>query len=162
MPTHAHPADAMAKALTGPSVSTPVTRLDALRRLEVLLRTPAVAAALRSEANSLAEADWLLVALEALILDANPALAAWEKAKAASPQPVAIIIQGGVVQDVCSATPLPQLRFETVDYDVDGADESECEAVRFIDGTRVGAWRSREPVTSPSDIDWAAFDADPT
>lgn len=156
-----HPAHALAKALTGPTLSAPYTRLDGLRRLAVLCRTPAVRAALLGEANALAEVEWIVVALEALVLDAEVALADWERRAAAAPTPVAIIVQGGVVQEVCSAVPLPQLRFEVLDYDVDSSDLREADSVPFTDGTEVGAWRYDAELAAPADIDWVRFDADP-
>ena len=101
-----HPAHALAKALTGPTLSAPYTRLDGLRRLAPRWRPPAVRAARRSAANPQADGEWMGVAREALVLDAEVALADWERRAAAAPTPVAIIVQGGVVQEVCSAVPL--------------------------------------------------------
>ena len=93
--------------------------------------------------------------------DAEVALADWERRAIAPPTPVAIIVQGGVVQEVCSSGPLPQLRFEVVDYDVDGSDAAEADPVRFVDGSTSMAWRFGVELETPSGIDWTAFDADP-
>ena len=156
-----HPAFALARALTGSSLTPPGTRLEALRRLASLCRRPAIKAALQSEATSVAEVRRLTAALRGLVRDAERALAKWEQASAAPPTAVAIILQDGVVQQICSAKPLPDLRFETVDYDVDSSDAGEADLVTFVDGTASKAWRHLESVEFPSDIDWTRFDADP-
>lgn len=73
---------------------------------------------------------------------------------------VVIVLEGGLVQAVCCAEPLPGLRFEVVDYDTEGADPDEISPIPFIDGTTAGACRRGEALNSPSDIDWSRFDRD--
>ncbi len=155
------PAQALAKSLAGPVEQPGFRRLDALRRLVALCRSPPVESALRQEAGTFAEADWLVVAAETLIVDAAPALAAWEKACSAGPTVVAVVVEGGLVQAVCVSRPLPCVRFEVVDYDVEGAQAEDLSAIAFVDGTTTPAFRRVEALTTPSDIDWSRFDAGP-
>ena len=161
MSVNPDPAAALAKAITGEPGAEPSTRLDRLRCLAAMFRTSTVQAALPGDATSMAEAERLVVALEAFVLEAQAVLTAWEARAAGPPTAVAIIVQGGVVQEVCSAEALPHLRFEVVDYDVDSGDASEADLVRFEDGSTSPAWRCREVLSTSSDLDWTAFDADP-
>ena len=155
------PAQAMAKSHADPVEQPGFSRLNALRRLVALCRSPPVESALRQEAGSFAEADWLVVAAEALIVDAAPALAAWESTHSAGPTVVAVVVEGGLVQAVCGSRPLPRVRFEVIDYDVEGAAPEDLSTIAFVDGTTMPALRRVEALTTPSDIDWSRFDASP-
>ena len=150
----------LAEALSGPGGDHEHSRLTALRSLLDLLQTPAALTAFRKAAPSRREADVLLVAARALVDQAEVALQAWRRAQPANPIPVAVVLEGGLVQAICCAERLPALRFEVVDYDVEGAAPDETLPVHFVDGPTSTACRRTVSLSAPSDIDWARFDDD--
>jgi len=72
---------------------------------------------------------------------------------------VVIVLEGGLVQSICCAEPLPDVRFEILDYDIDGADLDEIQPIPYVDGKTSEGYRREEALTCPSDIDWARFTA---
>ncbi len=73
---------------------------------------------------------------------------------------VAIVLEGGLVQSICCAKPLPGVRFEIIDYDTEGADPDELHPIPFVDGTTTDGCRRGEALSCPSDIDWSRFNDD--
>ena len=110
------------------------SRIASLNTLLALLQEPTVLTTLRKAAGSRREADVLLVAARALVDEGETALRAWRRSKTAAPIPVAVVLEGGLVQAICSAQALPHIRFEVVDYDVEGAAPDETQRVPFVDG----------------------------
>jgi hypothetical protein len=73
---------------------------------------------------------------------------------------VVIVLQGGLVQAICCAEPLPGLRFEIIDYDVEGADSDQVSPIPYVDGASADGCRRGAALSCPSDIDWSRFGQD--
>ena len=71
---------------------------------------------------------------------------------------VVIVLEGGLVQAICSPVSLEDFEFEVVDYDTEGADADELSNIPYVDGSSGPGIRRGEAVTSPSDIDWSRLD----
>jgi hypothetical protein len=77
-----------------------------------------------------------------------------------TPAPIGITLEGGVIQSIFSPKPELCPTVYVIDYDTDGADESELVQVPQDDGSTIAAFVTDDRTTKSQSVEWfAALDA---